>query len=148
MLGERSTEAARAAGFAKSSANVPGPPPTTTHACPGGPLGLMTVTDSGILVGCSEDVYSKEQTGSDILIASPSGNGVKRISGDRAREGGVAHVYVLPPVSAGALAQSVNEAAHAVWSASYKGWRGPAPGGQPDADPCLYIQWSQAVEAT
>jgi hypothetical protein len=30
---------------------------------------VMTVTDSGILVGCLEDVYSKKQTGSDILIA-------------------------------------------------------------------------------
>jgi hypothetical protein len=29
----------------------------------------MTATNSGILVGCLEDVYSKEQTGSDILIA-------------------------------------------------------------------------------
>ena len=40
--------------------------------------GLWRIT-SGILVGCLEDVHSKEQTGSGILIAVTSSNGVKRI---------------------------------------------------------------------
>jgi hypothetical protein len=39
-------------------------------------------SDNGSRVGCLEDIHSKERTGSDILIAVPSGNGVKRIRVD------------------------------------------------------------------